>query len=211
LYDINMVMKPDEVVAVLGHNGAGKSTLLRSIAGIHKQATGAITFDGVSLLGQSADAIARLGVGFVREAAPVFPHLTVHEHLQLGQALAQKRGSGPRDEAEIGEWFPILMERRQVKAGFLSGGQRQMLALAVALISSPRLLLLDEPSAGLAPSVAATVFEAIHRLSGTGLNVVIAEQNLDWIAEFAERVYFLENGMVTVTGNVRDALVPQDD
>lgn len=196
LRDIDLELLPDEIVAVLGHNGAGKSTLLRSIARAHRSVSGRILLDGRSIADASPSEVAKAGVSFVREGAPVFPHLAVLDHLRLGQRLARARGLEPAPLEEVWLWFPALYEKRRDRAGVLSGGQRQMLSISMALVARPRVLLLDEPSAGLAPTMAEAVFEAIRTLCRTGMAVVLAEQDLFWVTGFASRSYRLETGRV---------------
>lgn len=205
LRGIDVEIGEEEIVAVLGHNGAGKSTLLRSIARVHRQTIGELEVGGESVVRRSASQVARMGLSFVREGAPVFGHLSVEEHLRLGARLARKRGAEPAPLSDVWEWFPVLNEKRNNLAGYLSGGQRQMLAISAALVSRPRVLLLDEPSAGLAPSMAETVFVAIRTLCATGMSVLLAEQDMQWVSGFASRSYHLETGRVVESLDIREA------
>ena len=194
LWDVSLTVGAGEGVGIVGRNGAGKSTLLRTIAAIHRRAEGSARFLGHDILGRPPHQVARLGLSIVREGAPVFAELSVIENIRLGQHLARLRNVEPVDLDELWTIFPALEAMSGRQAGQLSGGQRQMLALATALASAPKLLLLDEPSAGLAPEAAATAFEAIEHLRRTGLSVLIAEQNLEWLAGVATRHLELESG-----------------
>jgi branched-chain amino acid transport system ATP-binding protein len=194
LWNVSLTLRAGEGLGILGRNGAGKSTLLRTIAGVHRQATGKMIFDGEAGLGESPHRVARRGLSLVREGAPVFADLSVLDNISLGAGLAAARRRQPLGLEAIWEIFPVLETMRRRPAGQLSGGQRQMLALATALASRPTLLLLDEPSAGLAPEAAATAFAAIARLRTTGLSVLIAEQNREWLAGITTRGLELESG-----------------
>jgi branched-chain amino acid transport system ATP-binding protein len=198
LFDVGLSVEDGEVVGVVGRNGAGKSTLLHCIAGIHPRLRGSMEWAGHDLVGRDSHRIAATGVSLVRGGARVFANITVEQNLRLGARLARSRGRDPRPLDEIWEWFPVLAERRQVKAAFLSGGQRQSLALSVAMISSPSLLLLDEPSAGLATAVAATLFDALRRLRGEGLTMLVVEQDPDWLTDLVHRVLVLDTGRLSV-------------
>jgi branched-chain amino acid transport system ATP-binding protein len=196
LRDVSIEIGENEAVALLGPNGAGKSTLLSCIARLHRRITGTVEILGESATSRSASATARAGTSFVRERAPVVARMTVEENLQLGESLAARRGTEPTDRREIWSCFPMLEERASVRAGLLSGGQRQMLALAIAFASRPRLLLLDEPSAGLSPLVAGPVFAAIEQMRASGVSLLVAEQNAQWVSGLAGRAYALESGVV---------------
>lgn len=196
LWDVSLTVGAGEGVGIIGRNGAGKSTLLRTIAAIHRRAEGAVQFLGRDILGRPPHQVARSGLSIVREGAPVFAELSVIENVRLGEHLARLRKAEPVGLDELWTIFPALEAMSSRQAGQLSGGQRQMLALATALASAPRLLLLDEPSAGLAPEAAATAFEAIEHLRRTGLSVLIAEQNLEWLAGVATRHVELESGRI---------------
>ena len=196
LWGADVEIGTDEIVAVLGHNGAGKSTLHNTLARTHRSITGEVWLAGTDISGCTPSEVARMGVSLVREGAPVFGTLTIAEHLQLGMRLAQSRGLTPPPLEEVWSWFSALADRRNAKAAVLSGGQRQMLAISTALMSRPAVLLLDEPSAGLAPSMAETVFIAIREICASGMSVLLAEQNLQWVTDFATRAYHLETGRV---------------
>jgi branched-chain amino acid transport system ATP-binding protein len=194
LWDVGFKIGPGEGLGVIGRNGAGKSTLLRSIAGVHERIEGELELAGTSILGHRSHDIARRGLTLVREGAPVFGDLSILENIEIGQALAVRRQQEPLPLDEVWETFPVLRDRADEKAGYLSGGQRQMLALATALISKPTILLLDEPSAGLAPEAAATAFEAIGAMRRAGLCILIAEQNLEWLAGITSHTIEIESG-----------------
>jgi branched-chain amino acid transport system ATP-binding protein len=203
LRDIDIVLMPDEIVAVLGHNGAGKSTLLRSIARVHRPIIGEISYRGSEINGLSPSQVARAGLSLVREGAPVFQHLSVLDNLRMGERLARLRKVQPEPLERVWDWFPMLHEKRRQQAGLLSGGQRQMLCISVALVARPDVLLLDEPSAGLAPTMAETVFTAIQRLCSGGMTVILAEQDRHWVTGFASRAYRLETGVIVDEQDLR--------
>lgn len=193
----NVAFEVDEgsALGIVGHNGVGKTTLLRTIARVHRQAEGDVKLHGTSVFRATSYEVAMMGVGFVREGAPVFTQLKVDDNLKLGQRLAVRRRKAPLGTADLYERFPTLRDLRDRKAGVLSGGQRQMLALATALAGNPAVLLLDEPSAGLSPEAARGVFKAIAELSELGLSVVIAEQNQRWLSGVTSRAIELSEGM----------------
>jgi branched-chain amino acid transport system ATP-binding protein len=197
LFDVGVQVAEREVVGVLGRNGAGKSTLLRSIAGAHTRRAGSVRFNGAELIDRDAHEIVAQGISLVREGGRVFASMTVEQNLKLGQQTANSRGRPAQTLDQLFEWFPVLKEFRKKQAGLLSGGQRQALALAIGLASSPTLLLLDEPSAGLAPTVAFQLFKTIRSLAAGGIAIVVAEQNLSWLIGLATRAYELETGRIT--------------
>jgi branched-chain amino acid transport system ATP-binding protein len=196
---IDFAVETGEVVAVLGANGAGKSTTLKAIVGL-VPAGGEIRFDGASILGRATEQIVRKGVTLVPEGRRVFPSLTVLENLTLGAAACPDGRSADRHRAEVFDLFPILAERRGQRAGTLSGGQQQQLAIARALMSEPRLLLLDEPSLGLAPQIVDSIFELILRLKQRGQTILLVEQNLAAALDIADRAYVLANGAIAMSG-----------
>ena len=206
---IDIAVEAGEVVAVLGANGAGKSTTLKAIVGL-VPAGGEIRFDGAAIQGWATEQIVRRGVTLVPEGRRVFPSLTVLENLTLGAAACADRGSADRHRAEVFDLFPILAERRSQRAGTLSGGQQQQLAIARALMSEPRLLLLDEPSLGLAPQIVDSIFELILRLKQRGQTILLVEQNLAAALDIADRAYVLANGVIAMSGTA-DALRSSDE
>ncbi len=202
LWDVSLDAAHGTVVGVLGRNGAGKTTLLRSIAGLHPRVQGSILADGSEIRGLRADQIALHSVALVREGGRLPSSLSVVENLQLGQRLARLRGKTGRPLTEIWKWFPILEPLQSRKAGLLSGGQRQALALASAFVAEPSILLLDEPSAGLAPPVARELFATISQLAASGMTVLVVEQQPAWLIGLAQQCYLLEVGRVVDEGPV---------
>jgi ABC-type branched-subunit amino acid transport system ATPase component/ABC-type branched-subunit amino acid transport system permease subunit len=203
LFDLSLSVRRGSVAVVLGDNGAGKSTLLRSLARVHRKTRGSVLFADHELSHLASHQVADLGLGLVREGAIVFPDMTVAEHLGLSRRLAERRHQEWRGEDAVYEWLPILAERRNAKAGLLSGGQRQLLALASAASASPTCLLLDEPSAGLAESLLETVFDFIRRIATEGITLVVAEQSDRWISEMADDIYWLEVGRLVAESQPR--------
>jgi branched-chain amino acid transport system ATP-binding protein len=198
LHGVSLTVGEGEVVAVLGPNGAGKTTTLRAISGTVRR-SGEILLGGAPI-GRSPEAVARQRVAHVPEGRGTFVELTVEENLRLG-AYARRDGAVAADRERVLEWFPRLRERLDQQAGTLSGGEQQMLALARALMLSPRLLLLDEPSLGLAPLVVAELFGIVRRLNEEdGLAVLVVEQNATAALDAAQRAYVLESGRVAVEG-----------
>jgi branched-chain amino acid transport system ATP-binding protein len=202
VHGVDLDVDTGEVVALLGANGAGKTTVLRAISRAVRT-TGEILLEGASTARLSVDAVARAGVGHVPEGRGTFPDLTVGENLRLGMLARGRadRAGAHADHEEILGLFGVLEEMSGRPAGSLSGGQQQMLALARALLARPRLLLLDEPSLGLAPRIAAEIFAALARLRKTwGLSVLVAEQNVGLALALADRAYLMETGRVSVSG-----------
>ena len=190
-----------ELVVLIGPNGAGKSTLLKSIAGFLKPREGAITFEGKPIGGLKPREITRQGVAFVPQEANVFPSLTIEANLEMG-GYVDRRATKERMQAAYAR-FPILAERRTQEARTLSGGQRQMLAMAMALMAAPRLMLLDEPSAGLSPAAAQELFALIKGLQTEGMTVIMVEQNALDALEIADRGYLLVDGSNAREGDAR--------
>jgi branched-chain amino acid transport system ATP-binding protein len=204
--DVSLDVAPGEIVAALGPNGAGKTTLLRALAGAPKPQHGSVVFDGEVLTGLVPEAVLRRGVALVPEGRHIFPALTVEENLTVG-GIARTDRDELRADAE--RWlgrFPILGERANQLAGTLSGGEQQQLAIARALMSRPRMLLLDEPSLGLAPIFVDRIFELIQELRAEGVTVLLVEQNVHRALEIADRAYVLSVGSVVASGST-DQLV----
>ncbi|MEM8822575.1 MAG: ABC transporter ATP-binding protein [Pseudomonadota bacterium] len=189
-----------EIVAILGANGAGKSSTLAGIAGL-VPVQGAVHFDGRSIAGQSPEAISRLGIGLVPEGRRVFSALTVAENLLLGGAEHAAPSERRERAEEMQDRFPILGERRAQKAGLLSGGEQQMLAIARALMARPTLLLMDEPSLGLAPQMVEAVFDLITELRNENITILLVEQNVPMSLDIADHAVVLAQGHATVRGN----------
>ncbi|MEO0382597.1 MAG: ABC transporter ATP-binding protein [Pseudomonadota bacterium] len=197
-----------EIVALLGANGAGKSSTLAAISGLTPWA-GDIRFNDQSLNGQSPEAITRAGIGLVPEGRRIFAGLTVAENLLLGGAVHASPAELRRRATQMQERFPILAERRQQKAGLMSGGEQQMLAIARALMAQPKLLLMDEPSLGLAPQVVEAVFDLIASLRDEGITILLVEQNVPMSLDIADHALVLAQGRISVRGTTAE--VAQSD
>jgi branched-chain amino acid transport system ATP-binding protein len=202
LQSIDLVVPDGGVVALLGANGAGKTTLLRAVCNMMVRTTGEIRLAGQRIDGRSTETIARLGIAHVPEGRGTFLELSVEENLRLGAYLRRDRAALARDEKRVYDYFPVIGERRRQQAGTLSGGEQQMLAIARALMLHPRLLLLDEPSFGLAPLVVKKIFsilEAISRQDGIGM--LLVEQNAGLALELATHAFVLEAGRMALSGS----------
>jgi branched-chain amino acid transport system ATP-binding protein len=202
LHAVSLRVADGEFVAVVGPNGTGKSTLFNAISGIVPASGGAIRFNGVDLLAVPPARRAHLGIAHVPEGRQVFPSLTVHENLEMGAYTDAGRAAWHESRDRIYTWFPKLAQRGKQLAGTLSGGEQQMLAISRGLASAPKLLMLDEPSMGLAPTIADEIFErivAIHRDAKVG--VLLVEQRVAEALHFADRAYVLENGAVILEGD----------
>jgi branched-chain amino acid transport system ATP-binding protein len=204
LHDVSISVATGETVTLLGANTAGKSTLLRSISGLVPQVRGKIDFNGESLLGRAAHTIPALGIAHVPEGRHVFPLMTVYDNLVMGAyTLRHTAQLDARIEA-VFELFPRLRERRTQAAGSMSGGEQQMVAIGRALMLCPRLLLLDEPSHGLAPIVVDELHEALLRINATGVSILLVEQNASLALSIATRGYVLESGRLVLEGSAGD-------
>jgi len=201
LRDVSMHVDTGEVVSVVGANGVGKSTLLKTITGLVHPTAGQIVFDGVRLTGMPAHAIVSHGLAMVPEGGRLFPFMTVLENLELGAFNPTTRADERQTLDEVMELFPILRERRTQLAGSLSGGERQMCAIARALMSRPRMLMLDEPSLGLSPVMLEKVFDLIRAVvASRDLTVLLIEQNVADALDMASRAYVIEGGVIVKTG-----------
>jgi branched-chain amino acid transport system ATP-binding protein len=200
LRGISLAVEEGEIVGLIGVNGAGKSTTMLSVMGVVRPVQGRIDYRGASLIGQSPETILRRGIAPVMEGRRIFPSLTVEENLRLGAAIVTDRAQVQEDLDRWCTFFPILGERLQQPAGKLSGGQQQMLAVARALMSRPKLMLLDEPSLGLAPKLVADVFRLIVQLRDLGVTILLVEQNVRMTLDVANRVYLLNTGRVEFAG-----------
>jgi branched-chain amino acid transport system ATP-binding protein len=204
LKGISLSVEQGEVVTLLGSNGAGKTTTLRTISGLHAPARGDILLEGQSIAGMPAHQIARTGIGHVPEGRRVFPRMSVLENLEMGAYKDSSRFA--EDTDRVFTLFPRLAERRKQDGGTLSGGEQQMLAIGRALMSRPRILLLDEPSMGLAPLVVQTIFEIIKQVNDEGVTVLLVEQNAAQALRLADRGYVLETGSMAMDGPAGDLL-----
>ena len=201
---VSLVVDAGELVAIIGANGAGKTTLLMAISGVVPTRRGEVRFAGRRITGLAPHEVVRLGIGHAPEGRRIFPRLTVRENLELGGFAQDDAARVNRDIDEACGLFPVLAERMGQLGGTLSGGEQQMLALARAIVGRPRLLLLDEPSLGLAPLIVAKIFEVIAGLTGRGIAVVLVEQNARAALRLAARGYVLETGRITLTGSGPD-------
>jgi branched-chain amino acid transport system ATP-binding protein len=201
--DLSLEVKPGEIVGLIGPNGAGKSSTLHAIMGVAPVAGGDVKLGGRSLVGRRSEDVARAGVALVPEGRRIFAELTVEENLRLGLAARRDAANGAALESAF-ELFPILREFRRRNAGALSGGQQQQLAIARALVAEPDVLLLDEPSLGLAPLVVRQIFAALRRMNETGTTVVVVEQNAVLALDAAQHAYLLEAGRVVLGGASTD-------
>jgi branched-chain amino acid transport system ATP-binding protein len=198
LFDVSLEVAPGECVCLLGRNGVGKTTTLRSIMGLTPPSRGEILWRGKPITGWAPHRVAKLGIGFVPEDRRIFAELTTWENLDVAQRVSGR--SGPWTIETVGELFPKLNELRDRQGGFLSGGEQQMLTIARTLMLNPELLLLDEPSEGLAPLVVDQLLERIAALKRQGLTILLAEQGVDFSLSLADRVYVLEKGAVRFAG-----------
>jgi len=204
--DIDMDIEQGEIVSLIGANGAGKSTTLRALSGLTKPAGGTIEFEGKQIAGWSAKAIVQAGLSHCPEGRQIFPRMTVMENLELGAYIRKNKHNLQSEYDRIFEYFPVLAERRSQLGGTLSGGEQQMLAIGRALMSKPKLLLLDEPSLGLAPLLVERIFEIIQNINKEGMTVLLIEQNAWQALNIAHRGYVLETGCVSVSGAAADLL-----
>ncbi len=199
LHGVSLEVAANEVVVVLGANGAGKTTLFRAIAGLLAPRGGDIRLFGQTIAGQPAHTVTRAGIGHVPSGRELFPLLSVLDHLELGgRRCAPERRAALR--AQMFEMFPVLHERRHQRAGTLSGGEQQMLAIARALMTDPRVLLLDEPSTGLAPKIVLSVFATLPTLRRRGVSVLLAEQSMTLGLSAADRAYVIDHGRIVLSG-----------
>lgn len=206
LFGVGLHVEAGTLVAILGANGAGKSTLLKTIAGLIHPKRGEILFEGERINGRPPQSIVSMGISLVPEGRRIFTGLTVEENLKLGAFSPRARRQLKENLEVVYELFPVLKEKRNQRAGTLSGGQQQMLAIARAFMSRPRLMLLDEPSLGLSPLLVKAIFEMINELKGHGVTVVLVEQNVHQALKVADRVYILKNGSVVMEGQAKDLM-----
>jgi branched-chain amino acid transport system ATP-binding protein len=209
LWDVSLRVGQGEAVAVVGPNGAGKTTLLRAISGLIAPRAGHIAFEGAELAGRPAYEIVAHGIAHVPEGRRLFPQLTVAENLKMGAFLPSARAHFRESLERVYALFPVLAERPTQRAGSLSGGEQQMLAVGRALMSRPKLILFDEPSMGLAPVMVLRLFDLISRVREVGFTILIVEQNVRQVLKLVDRAYLLEVGRIKIEGRAAD-LAEQD-
>ncbi|MDO4379652.1 MAG: ABC transporter ATP-binding protein [Clostridia bacterium] len=198
-----------KIVTLIGANGAGKSTVLKTVSGIVKPKNASITFEGTEISGKTPDFIVSKGVTLVPEGRRVFPNLTVSENLKIGAYLRKDKKAIQKDTEHVYELFPRLKERSWQLAGTLSGGEQQMLAVGRALMSSPKLIMMDEPSLGLAPLVVQDIFSIIRQINSEGITVLLIEQNANMALKIADKAYVMETGRITKEGTGAELLADE--
>ena len=204
LSDINLHVEKGEVVTLIGANGAGKTTTLRTITGLLEPTSGTITYEGENINAAPTHTLVPKGIAMSPEGRGVFANLTVHENLEMGAYIRKDKDGIAKDLKHVFELFPRLEERDYQKAGTLSGGEQQMLAIGRAIMSKPRLLLLDEPSLGLAPKLVHTIFESIENIRNEGTTILLVEQNANAALHHSDRAYVLETGRIVMEGNSKE-------
>jgi branched-chain amino acid transport system ATP-binding protein len=204
LHGISFEVEKGEIVTLLGANGAGKTTTLRMLSGLHAPSSGRILFEGADITATKAHQFSSLGISHVPEGRRIFPQMSVEENLEMG--AYRRTGSVSEDIDKMYETFPILKERRKQLGGNLSGGEQQMLAIGRSLMSQPRLLLLDEPSMGLAPMIIETIFRIIGEIRDSGTTVLVVEQNASQALRLADRGYVMENGRIVFGDTAQNLL-----
>lgn len=210
LKGISLEVKQGEIVTLIGANGAGKSTTLRTISGLLKPKDGSIKYEGKDIAGLAAQHIVGMGLSQVPEGRRIFANMTVMENLELGAYLRKDKENLPGDYKSVFEKFPRLEERKVQVAGTLSGGEQQMLAMGRALMSRPRLLLLDEPSMGLAPLLVKEIFTIIQEINQSGTTILLVEQNAHMALSIANRAYVLETGRITLSGSAKELAASEE-
>ncbi|MCX7695872.1 MAG: ABC transporter ATP-binding protein [Caloramator sp.] len=207
LKGVDIEIKKGQIVSILGSNGAGKTSLLKAVSGLVEDKSGAILFDGQDITNMQTDKIVSLGISHCPEGRRIFPQLTVEENLKIGAYVLRNKKINIQDEFErVYNFFPKLKERRRQVAGTLSGGEQQMLAIGRALMSKPKLLMLDEPSLGLAPIIVNEIFKIIKEINSEGVTVLLIEQNANGALKISDYSYVLELGQVVSEGDSRELL-----
>jgi branched-chain amino acid transport system ATP-binding protein len=206
LRNVNLKIKQGEIVTLIGANGAGKTTTLRTISGIEKAKTGKILYNGQGLDSYSASHIVKLGISHVPEGRRVFSTMSVFENLEMGAFTRNDKSQIKKDLENVFSLFPRLLERKDQYAGTLSGGEQQMLAIGRALLSRPKLLLLDEPSMGLAPIIVKEIFAIIKNINKNGTTILLVEQNANMALQCANRAYIIKNGEIDIEGDAKDLM-----
>ena len=206
IWDVSLRFEKGEVIAILGPNGAGKSTILKTISGLLKPKSGEITFLDRRIDGLQPHQIVELGISHVPEGRHLFPQMTVLENLEMGAYLPRARREKDESLERVFRLFPILKERRDQLAGTLSGGEQQMLVIGRGLMSNPTLLMLDEPSLGLAPMLVSKTFDIVKKINDEGTTILLVEQNIHYALELANRAYLLETGRIVLEGEGAELL-----
>lgn len=201
LHGVSLDIKEGEIVTLIGANGAGKSTLLKTISGLLKPKLGTIVYKNQSIAGKPVQSIVKMGISHVPEGRRVFANMSIEENLQLGAYLRKDKQGIKQDFDKVYELFPRLLERKKQLSGTLSGGEQQMLAMGRALMARPHLLLLDEPSMGLAPILVKQIFSIIEEINKTGTTILLVEQNANLALSIADRAYVMETGRIVLSGN----------
>lgn len=204
LKGLSLEVNEGEIVTLIGANGAGKSTLLKTLSGLLKPKSGTIHFLNSSIVGKPAQSIVKAGISHVPEGRRVFANMTVEENLELGAFTRKDKKGIAEDLSKVYETFPRLLERRKQLSGTLSGGEQQMLAMGRAMMAKPKLLLLDEPSMGLAPLMVQTIFKVIDDINKEGTTILLVEQNANMALSVASRAYVIETGRVTISGTAKE-------
>jgi len=210
LRSVSLSISKGEIVALIGSNGAGKTTTLRTISGLNHAATGRVVFDGRDITAVPAHDVVRAGIGHAPEGRRLFPRMIVLDNLMMGTYARKDREGIPNDIARVYDLFPRLKERTKQLAGTLSGGEQQMLAIGRALMARPKLLMLDEPSLGLAPILCETIFRVLTEINTQGTPILLVEQNASKALEIAHRAYVLETGSIVQTGTGKELLSSPD-
>jgi len=210
LKGVSLRVEDGEIVTLIGANGAGKSTTLRTVSGLKKPTSGHVLVDGTDITTSSAQSRVKLGLSQVPEGRRVFAQMTVMENLELGAYLRSERNARAADLNEVFDRFPVLADRRRQLAGTLSGGEQQMLAMGRAMMARPRILLLDEPSMGLAPLLVQEIFEIIRGINEAGTTILLVEQNANKALQVAHRAYVMETGKIALSGPAAELLKTED-
>ncbi|MFJ7637355.1 ABC transporter ATP-binding protein [Peribacillus sp. NPDC097264] len=210
LRGVSLTINQGEIVTLIGANGAGKSTMLKTISGLLKPKQGKILYENQSIGGKPAQSIVKMGISHVPEGRRVFANMTVEENLQLGAYLRKDKAEIKKDMEKVYELFPRLLERLKQQSGTLSGGEQQMLAMGRALMAKPRLLLLDEPSMGLAPLLVKQIFSIIEEINKTGTTILLVEQNANLALSIADRAYVVETGRIVLSGQAEELTASEE-
>ena len=210
LRGISLDIHQGEIVTLIGANGAGKSTLLKTISGLLKPKQGDILFKGNSISGKPAQSIVKMGISHVPEGRRIFANMTIEENLELGAYLRKDKAGIKQDMDKVYELFPRLLERQKQQAGTLSGGEQQMLAMGRALMAKPDLLLLDEPSMGLAPLLVKQIFSIVQEINNSGTTILLVEQNANLALSIANRAYVVETGRIVLSGQADELTASEE-